>query len=142
MQQSESYLIASGWHDGRRVDAHVDLDALRREGYDLWSEAEDFLAEFSGLAIRVHDRDPMIIDAADAVDVTYRSWVDAWSRRAGTYLIPVGAYSHLTVLLGRDGWLYGGYDNEFGRLGQTLAEVVATTLIPEHPDRLGMPLEA
>ena len=142
MQQAEHHLVAAGWREGRHVGNETGVAALRSEGYDLWDEVGAFLTEFSGLRIKVRDRQPMIIDAAEAVEVTFRSWVDAWSERAGTDLVPVGVYSEMTVLLGRDGWLYGGVDFEFGRLGSTLNEVIVNVLIPQHPKRLDMPLRS
>lgn len=95
MHESDPYLMAGGWYEGRRVPIDADLAALRSEGYDVWPEAEAFLGE----------------------------------------------YSMMTILIGRDGLLYGGVDSQLGRLGSTVAEVIVTTLLPEHPEQLNMPLD-
>jgi hypothetical protein len=42
-----------------------------------------------------------------------------YSERAGGDLLPVGFANseHLLLLLGPDGWLYGGFDDFFRKLG-------------------------
>ncbi len=110
---------------GREVEVEDDLRALEAEGHTAFAGAVAFLREYSGLDLpwdRDGFADEIWFSAARICQDRDPSWVGEYAARAGTALVPVGASNtgHLMLLIGEDGRWFGGFDDEFGELGEDL----------------------
>jgi SUKH-3 immunity protein of toxin-antitoxin system len=138
IDEADTLLRSAGWTEERRVPVDKDLTAIRTAGYPAWEKLIDFVVEYSGLVIQNRDGTRSLwIDPSRAVDDVDHKWVDDYGRLVGSELVPVGGYSHMTIYLGRDGALYGGFDKEFGPLGTDVQQLVAgiLTQVPPTPLR-------
>lgn len=131
----DSLLRRCGWDQGRLVDVTSALAGIRRAGYPIWPELTEFLSEFNGLTIESADgARRLTIDATQAARNADQGWLSDYSRVAGCDLSPVGEYSHMIFLMGRDGRFYGGFDNAFGPMGEDFRGAVSG-LLEEVPPR-------
>ncbi len=123
MTDLDSVLRASGWFPGRRTDASASLDALWADGYTTWPELEALVAEWDGLEVQANGVS-VELDAARAAGVTEPTYREIYETHAGCPLAPIGIYSGMTIMLGRDGSFYGVFDDLFGRLDGDLPAVI------------------
>jgi SUKH-3 immunity protein len=115
-------LIAAGWFPGRTVGRAAIEAEVAEAGYSATEGQILFLNEFSGL--QVHSNrggrwDLFWIDIRKAASRAIPEWVEIYSDWSEDALLPIG-YSnseHLLILAGSDGSLYGGYDDNYERLG-------------------------
>lgn len=139
---AEDLLRRGGWAEDRRVTVDAALAALCRGGYETWSALEEMLASYCGLV--VHDASgarSLWIEPARAVANADPDWVRAYEQVANHRLVPVGGYSHLLIMFGRDSVFYGGVDAEFGPLGASMEDVVDGLLCRFPPVRLSMTVD-
>jgi hypothetical protein len=127
---AEEHLRSAGWIPDRRVRIDQALECYRPAGYSVFAGLADFLVEYSDLWMlidHVGRTDEIWIAPCRACTLIDRSWVIEYGRRSSTSLVPIGgAYrNHLVLLLGGDGRIFGGYDNEFGVLGNNAKDVIA-----------------
>jgi hypothetical protein len=118
-------LARAGWTPARSVEIEADLRSIAREGYSTFPTAIEFLRQYSGLHLSVDlagRPDEIWFSAHRACMHIGSSWVRDYSDRSGITLLPVGAAytGHLTLLIGENGHWFGGYDNEFGLIGEDL----------------------
>jgi len=135
-------LRRAGWEEGRQVAANAWVAGLRDGGFESWTGLASMLAEYCFLV--VHDAEglrSLWIDPARAIADADADWVAGYERSLGVRLAPVGGYSHMLLMFGRDCVFYGGFDREFGPLGLTLEEAVDGLLCRVPPVRLAMRLE-
>jgi hypothetical protein len=110
-------------------------------GFHFWNGLVRFFEEYSGLTIRSpRDSREVWIDFSTAIRVSDPDWIKAYEDRASRKLAPIGGYSHMTLCIAEDGAIYGGYDNEFGRIGSDICEAV-DSLLNRPPVPLDMPVE-
>jgi hypothetical protein len=128
-------LLRSGWFPGRHIDLENEVAVLNAEGYELWDGLLVFLAEYSGLVVNADDAaTPSVwIDAARAASEVYAEWSRAYSAMIRSALAPVGGQSHMTIYLSEDGEFYGGFDNQYGRLGSNFRELIDVLLNEDPP---------
>jgi hypothetical protein len=122
-------LRQAGWESGRWVDTEEEVAALLGVGCLPWPGLENFLHNFSGLEIRDITFVParvLWISAERACMQTDQPQIAEYSERADSQIAPIGGYSHMTIYLSQNDALLGGYDGEFGVLGQSLIECVET----------------
>jgi hypothetical protein len=129
---SEALRLA-GWTSDRHVSITDELAALEGQGHPVFPVLVEFLESYSGLSLAVdHDdrQDAIRFSAARACAGIGTAWVLDYSARERVRLAPVGECyrQHLTLLLGEDGRVYGGYDNEFGRMGDTVLAALANLI--------------
>lgn len=129
---SEALQLA-GWTPDRHVPITKELAALEGDGHPVFPALVEFLVSYSGLSLAVDDgdrQDAIWFSAARACAGIAPGWVLDYSARARIRLAPVGECyrEHLTLLLGEDGRVFGGYDNEFGRLGDTVLAALANLI--------------
>jgi hypothetical protein len=135
----EMQLRTAGWSADRRVDHAAADSALNAEGYATWAGLQEFLREFSGLVISAKQTGRSVwFDAEKAVQDVDPAWPRAYAEIVGSSMVPVGGYSHMTIYMGRDGRLYGGFDNEFGCLGSNAIEALDGVLNGDMPTKLDM----
>ena len=128
-------LKKSGWSPGRSVDITKDMTAFAREGVPQFKAVVDFLREHSGLVINF-DRigpDKIWFSGQSAAELMAPAWIESYSQRIGFRLAPVGAAygEHLTLLIAEDGSWYGGFDDEFGSLGNSFLDALENLLLNE-----------
>ncbi len=125
-------LNRAGWFPGRRVDRAAATSGLLEAGYDASPAAVDILREYSGLTVASPDatRD-LWIDGQRAAVVADPEWCRAYAEHAQTSLIPVGGYSHMTLLVDPHGSFWGGYDSVFGRVAGSVEELIRVLLIDD-----------
>lgn len=134
---AEALLVRAGWFAGRRVDVADGLKALAGAGYAVAPAVLATLREFSGLVIASQDGTRQIwIDGERAAAVADPEWCRAYEASAGTPLVPVGGYSHMIVLADGEGSLWGGFDEEFGTLADSVEELVDVVLVSPGSVRL------
>ena len=120
-----SLLRDAGWYPGRSVDVTDDLKALVAEGYEMSAAAVEFLRQYSHLRIlEPNNLNPLLIDGVLAARNADPAWCEAYSGAIGSPLLPVGEYSHMTLMIDPEGGLWGGFDNDFGRGGSSLPELL------------------
>ena len=123
-------LRSAGWQPGRAIDVAGERDALQREGYETTPAAEALLMEYSGLTVRgSHHDDPLVIDATAAARDVFPGWANRYSAAIGSTLVPVGQQSHMTLYVDEAGWLWGGFDTQFGYCGNDMTEAVRLLLL-------------
>ena len=126
-------LRQSGWTPDRRVDTAPDFRAFEKEGYPTFPVVTEFVRQCSGLRIPIDHGGPDEIwfSAERACGLLHRAWTEDYSRRAGTGLVPVGAAyrEHLTLLVGENGNWFGGYDDEFGLLGEDVLSALDNLIL-------------
>lgn len=127
-------LGASGWFEGRRVSVDSALSAWRGDGHVPTSSATDFVAEFDGLAfeyprnVSLGGMDSCSLDAVAATAAIFPSVVREYEDRVGETLCPVGrtASAHVTLMVGRSGRIYGGYDRFLAVYGDDARHAVVS----------------
>jgi hypothetical protein len=135
-------LRRAGWAEGRQVVVDPPLAALREGGFETWEGLASMLAEYCFLTIHdVGGLRSLWIEPTRAVADADPEWIADYEQSLGTRLVPVGGYSHMLVMYGRDSVFYGGFDREFGPLGLTVEEVVDGLLCRVPPVRLSMTLQ-
>ncbi len=90
-----------------------------------------FLAEYS--QIRVTDGNPkrdIWIHGAQALRIADPGWIEAYEEVLQTVLAPIGAYQVMCIFLGQNGHFYGGFDREFGDLGNSVTEMIERIWYP------------
>lgn len=106
------------------------LGELAAAGHSLVPPARDFLAGYSGLVIATVDRRRvLLIDGHQAARGTDPDWCAAYAEGIGRALTPVGQYSHMTLMIDEVGAFWGGFDADYGYLGQDIVEVVQALLV-------------
>lgn len=139
---AKDLLVRAGWFDGREVAIQDQIAAIRAGGFEVWAGLESILAAYCFLVIRdsVGSRS-LWIEPARAVAAIDPEWIFDYERVLGVRLAPVGGYSHMTVMVGSDAAIYGGFDREFGRLGGSIEDAVDQLLCAASPVRLSLTLE-
>ena len=118
-------LRASGWRPGRSVDIREDLSALLGEGFPVGDAAEAFLREYSRLTIEMPGKaNHLIVDGVVAAHHAFVGWGEAYSEAIGQRVVPVGEYSNLMFWVSTDGDIWATFDDDYGRAGASLPEVV------------------
>lgn len=137
-------LAEAGWYAGRDVgQGESGIDALSSAGFVVTPAAAALLREFSGLTVFAPDSTRSLwIDGAQAAALSVPGWVEAYSECCARPLVPVGGYSHMTLLVDDSGEVWGGFDAEFGWLGASVAEVVRGLLLEPGTIRLDRRLPA
>jgi hypothetical protein len=125
-------LRAAGWHPGREVDTGLDVAALGAEGFEVTEAAERFLREYSGLTISSRTNpNPLIIDGLAVAPNADVGWCELYSEAIGSTLVPVGEYSSMVLYVDQIGGIWGGFDNDYGRGGSSLEEIVSGLFIDQ-----------
>lgn len=122
-------LDGAGWTPVRRVDSSRQLAALTTAGYAPGSHVRSVISNLVGLKVNFTSygrSDSIRLDPGWAIELCFKSWVDEYSSRAQTPLIPMGYANseHLLLLVAEDGRWFGGYDDEFGYLGNSVLSMV------------------
>ena len=127
-------LHRSGWTPGRRVDVSEELAFVVSEGFQTTPAAEGFLREYSGLRVSWETKsNPLVLGGRVAARGVDSSWCDAYSEALGFTLSPVGQYSNMTLYVDPNDDLWGGFDDDYGRLGSLLDVIRETFLEPARP---------
>lgn len=122
----------AGWHPGREVDTARDVAALVAEGYEVTEAAQRFLREYSGLTISGHTNpNPIVIDGVTVARNADLGWCELYSDAIGSTLVPVGEYSNMVLYVDQGGEIWGGFDNDYGRGGSSLEEIVKGLFIEQ-----------
>jgi len=130
---AERELRHAGWFQGRSVEIDSELNAYRQAGYGEFPALNSFLHEYGGiclLTLHVGKPDEIWFSAGRACSLIDVQWVREYSSRAGVAVVPIGAAyrDHLAILLGEDGRIFGGYDNEFGLVGENVRSAISNLL--------------
>jgi hypothetical protein len=134
MTGASDLLAAAGWHPGRRVDISDDMRALAQAGHPALRAVAKVLTEYADLVVVSASGDRSLwISGARAAAESELAWCMAYSGQLGLRLVPVGGHSHMTILVDEAGWFWGGFDDEYGRLGDTVDDVVHGVLIATSP---------
>ena len=121
----------AGWFPGRKVDVSSALAALELAGFNFGSAAEAILSEYSSLEFR----DPaspgqrLWIDGARAAQECDPDWCSAYEAGSDQVLTPIGGFSHATIYIDDGGRFWGGFDLEYGLLGDSLDELVHALVV-------------
>lgn len=129
-------LEGAGWISRRKVKVSPYVLDWKNEGYRIFPEALRFAENFGGTVLKHpgyngEGSDESCFDPSAASRRLDRSWVvDDYQILAKEELIPVGqGYSgHLTYLLGDGGGFYGGFDDYFCRIGNTVENALANII--------------
>ncbi|MBL7520203.1 SUKH-3 domain-containing protein [Frankia sp. CNm7] len=123
-------LRRAGWVPGRRVDVEEMLGALAAAGFVVVPAAREFLAEYSGLVITSEDgRSVTRIDGHEAARNAVPGWCAAYGHGIGRAVTPIGEYSHMTLVIDEAGEFWGGFDDQYGSMGDTIIDVVHELLV-------------
>ena len=139
---AKELLIRAGWFDGRKVAIQDQIAAIRSGGFAVWPGLDSVLAAYCFLVIADAEGSRFLwIEPARAVAVVDPGWIFDYEKVLGVRLAPVGGYSHMTVMVGSDSAIYGGFDREFGRVGASFEDAVDGLLCARPTVRLSMTLE-
>ena len=132
-------LKAAGGFPGRCVDITADEQALNVKGYPIHDAAVAVLREFSGLSIDGlilpeayprRENQPFQVGGSwvDGVWVNgeYQSagWCEGYSQAVNDVLVPVGVESHMTVMVGEHGVVWGAFDAQYGWIADSFVGAV------------------
>jgi hypothetical protein len=118
-------LSSAGWFPGRVVDISPAERAYAAERLTLHEAARVLLREFSGLTVRGnHGNQFLTFDGEQALRHTDPAWTRAYSEQSGRTLLPVGEYSHALILVDEAGCLWGGFDDLYGQLADSVVDLV------------------
>lgn len=125
------YLSQAGWFPGRTCDTRRFEMALKRDGYDVFPAALEFLRELGGLAgkhpaYRTTTTKEFDFDAARATGDMPKERVDVYAKRFGSSLIPVGEVDngYITLMISSDGTLLGGLDDYLWVFGKPFGDAL------------------
>jgi hypothetical protein len=132
-------LQLAGWTPDRRVDVDEALTELGRAGHRLVAPAREFLAEYSGLTIALPDGSRVLrIDGLAAARGADPDWCSAYAASIGHAVTPIGEYSHMILVMDATGAFWGGFDADYGFMGDSIVAVVQALLVEpgsRHLDR-------
>jgi hypothetical protein len=133
MTDAHEVLASAGWQPSRREDAVDVIATVASHGYDVGPKLALLIANVVGVTLqfmRSAHTDYIVFDPRRATELSFRAWVDDYSERAGTPLVPLGFsnHEHLLLLAADDGRWFGGFDDEFGQLGRSVPELVDTII--------------
>lgn len=123
-------LQETGWYAARKMDIRLCVDAWQKNGYEVFDAGSEFASRFLH-ANMVHPaysgagRDSSNFDVLEAMRKFNRAWAseryEAWAKEK---LLPIGrGYSgHLTLLMGESSAIYGGVDDYFCRIGDSVED--------------------
>lgn len=130
MTNAQVLLQRAGWTPGRRVDVEAALGELSAAGHALVAPVRAFLAEYSGVTVASDDgRRSIRIDGHEAARHADPDWCFAYSEGIGRALTPIGEYSHMTLLIDEAGAFWGGFDADYGFMGDDIVDVVHALLV-------------
>ena len=142
MTGASDLLAAAGWYPGRRVDISGELRALEQAGHPALRAVAEVLTEYSDLVVVSASGDRRLwISGTRAAAESDVDWCMAYSGGLGLRLVPVGGHSHMTILVDEAGGFWGGFDHEYGRLGDTVEDVIHGELIATPTVRFDRRLE-
>lgn len=134
---AQTLMSQAGWFASRRVDASAAVSELASAGYVVVEPITGFLREYSGLTIMTPDGSRQLwIDGERSAAEADPEWCRAYADGAGLPLVPVGGYSHMSILIDGSGRLWGGFDAEYGHLADSMMELVHVLLIEPGSRRL------
>lgn len=141
-QDPEKLLADAGWTNDRRVDVERHIAALEEQNFSVGSATSELISNIAALTIRFSRAgrsDKIRIDPSVAVRAVAKAWVDDYSDRVGTALLPMGLsnHEHLLLLVAEDGRWFGGFDDEFGFLGPSV-RVMVDTLANDRGFQIGL----
>jgi SUKH-3 immunity protein of toxin-antitoxin system len=130
MKDESALLKRAGWSAGKTTQIDGALAALNVAGYAVGACAAAILREFSGLTVESEDRSRVFwIDGERAAVWVDKGWCDAYREAIGSPLVPIGGYSHMSLVVDETGGIWGGYDAEFGRLADSVEGLVRVLLV-------------
>lgn len=106
--------------------------AAAHEGFAWWPELAALLAEFDGLTIQWQD--PVFGSSKiilDAVSVMSRYWpedLEEYRLMFRTELTPIGAHGPFAILAGRDGRVFGAFEDSTACLGRSVREALVNLI--------------
>jgi len=127
-QKTITLLHEAGWYPTRKVDTSAWEELLQSKGYKFFSAVRKALEQYGGLRIINRDFVPPAPEdlhfvVEDAVDNATPEKVKLYySKRVGKDRCVIGeAYQgHLLLMMDNAGFVYGGYDEEFFNLGDSI----------------------
>jgi hypothetical protein len=138
MDRIERLLRAAGWSPGRRVDTSGAEQALINAGFPITPAALAALREFSGLTIQgPNPANNVTINGEQIVLSVFPSWFDRYNEAEGHTFTPIGENGPMVVMIDETGSVWGAFDDEYGRIGDTVPEAVYDMLFP-NPTRPGL----
>ncbi|MFC5266850.1 SUKH-3 domain-containing protein [Kribbella qitaiheensis] len=118
-------LSAAGWFPGRLVDVGRAEHAYASQGFTMHDSGLAVLQEFSELVVQGDDgRQSLWFDGERALHGRDLAWSRAYSEDSGHNLLPVGEYSHAVILVDEGGGLWGGFDDLYGQLADSVVDLV------------------
>lgn len=127
---AEGLLEAAGWYPGRDVGRlGAGIAELVEAGFPVDESVERLLREYSGLAIGDEAEARYLwVDGSRAAIEADPDWVAAYSKDLHLRLAPIGGYSHMLVMADSAGRCWGGFDYEYGLLGESLLSTIDALL--------------
>ncbi|ASR54118.1 SUKH-3 domain-containing protein [Cellulomonas sp. PSBB021] len=130
MTRAQELLLRAGWRSDRHVDVERMVAELDVAGYSVSLAAREFLEVFSGLVITDEEgRRALHIDGHQAARHADPDWCEAYAEGIGRAITPVGEYSHMTLVIDETGAFWGGFDAEYGLMGENIVDVIRALLI-------------
>jgi hypothetical protein len=118
-------LSSAGWFPGRVVDISRAERAYAADGLTIHEAARALLREFSGLTVWGKDGSQCpTFDGEQALRRTDPAWSRAYSEDVGRTLLPVAEYSHAVILVDEADCLWGGFDDLYGQLAESVVDLV------------------
>ncbi len=125
-EKSRRRLEKFGWSSDRNINIKPYKKVLEEEGYQVHESVVKCLQSYGGMKIWVNDRkdaDDIQIDPIVATETIYAERVtEEYNLEAGKNLCVIGLYhrGHMVVMMDDEGAVYGGYDEHFSHLGNSL----------------------
>jgi hypothetical protein len=133
-EQVKRLLLNAGWSPERLINTDFYKQRLMEAGYEVFPAVDSFLSEFGDLSIRFTKKGTDIEDFLNfevplAVSGISPLWIkDDYVDRVGKDLCIIGqAYSsHLTLMMDKEGKVYGAFDDSLYFVADSGKEAIET----------------
>ncbi|CAA0285338.1 SUKH-3 domain-containing protein [Acinetobacter baumannii] len=124
----EKHLIEYGWYAERKIDIKSVIETWKADNYRVFDSAIFFVQSFNELnivheAYRGKEKDSSYFNSIKSTKGIDPAWIfEEYSLKAGNDLLPIGlGYSeHLTYFIDSSYRFYGGYDDYFCYIGDSV----------------------
>ncbi|WP_353172178.1 SUKH-3 domain-containing protein [Acinetobacter rudis] len=124
----EKKLEKNGWYKARNGDLTQTINQWNDDGYKIFNSAQFFLKSFNNLRVQheayaSNNQDYSYFDGIKASRGIDPAWVlEDYFCKVKVDLLPIGlGYSeHLTYFIDPSGNFYGGYDDYFCKIGDSI----------------------
>lgn len=130
-ERVKNILFKNGWSPERQINIEKYISVLNDNGYSINQHARKFLINLGGLCVKheaysnTEETDISEFNPIKPVGWLDPRWVEEYYQKLAKIslcLVGVGFSEHMVFLVSEKGALYGGYDDYFCLIGNSIEE--------------------